>query len=333
MENTKMIDRDEQSWSKLEPAKVAFLKWRTQHHRFKHAVNEIRKTHEMSGVEGRGMLLMGVAGLGKSSILASYYKHHLAGRKDLESPERSKEPIIFVSVPAEPTLKTLIQEILLASSYEGSIKGTVGELKQKLDELIRARGVELLIFDEFQHFLREQAKSNTRGVVNHIKLMMDKHKLAVIMAGVPAGYRSIARYEEPHQRFAQRETRLEPFQIDSEEDLKAFGSYLNACTGFLKRQEVKVVPLASKEMIVRVYVATKGIPRLIARLIEMALDEADPGETITNNDLARAFTKTSMNLELKNFNPFNARYERVFDRAAQAAKEAAMENKKNWDIR
>ena len=61
--------------------------------------------------------------------------------------------------------------------------------------------VELLIFDEFQHFLRDQAKSNTRGVVNHIKLMMDQHKLAVVMAGTPAGYRSIAQHDELYQRF------------------------------------------------------------------------------------------------------------------------------------
>ncbi len=309
-----------------------FTKWRTRHNRFEQAVDDISRTHAMSGLEGAGMLLMGIPGLGKSSILASYCKHHLAERNDLESPERSKEPILLVSVPAEPTLKTLIQEILLASSFEGSINGTVGELRQKLNELIHERGVELLILDEFQHFLREQAKSNTRGVVNHIKLMMDKHKLAVVMAGTPAGYRSIANYEELYQRFAQRQTRLTPFQISSEADLKAFGAYLKACTNFLERQEVKIVPLSNKEMMVRLYVATRGIPRLIAMLLKMALADAEPNETITRNDLARAYTKAPINPELKNFNPLKAPYERVLDRAEKATKKSALENKNNWDI-
>ncbi|WP_288944880.1 TniB family NTP-binding protein [uncultured Marinobacter sp.] len=316
----------------LKPAMIAFADWRTQHDRFVEARDDIRRTHAMSGVEGIGMLLMGIPGLGKSSILESYIKKHRQGREDLESLERSKEPIILVSVPAEPTLKTLIQEILLASGFEGSINGTVGELKQKLNELIRQRGVELLIFDEFQHFLRDQAKSNTRGVVNHIKLMMDKHKLAVVMAGTPAGYRSIAQHDELYQRFAQRQTRLTPFQIDSKENLHAFGSYLRAVTKFLQLQGVEIIPLANKEMMLRVYVATKGIPRLIAGLIKAALESLEQGKTITQQDLANGFSKTSMNPELKNFNPFLASYERVQEHAAKAQKKATSENSKHWDI-
>jgi len=316
----------------LKPATVAFARWRTQHDRFLEARDDIQRTHAMSGVEGIGMLLMGIPGLGKSSILESYIKTHREGRDDLESLERSKEPIILVSVPAEPTLKTLVQEILLASDYEGSIKGTVGELKQKLNELIQERGVELLILDEFQHFLRDQAKSNTRGVVNHIKLMMDKHKLAVVMAGTPAGYQSIAQHDELYQRFAQRQTRLIPFQINSKEGLHAFGSYLRAVTKFLQLQGVQLTPLANKEMMLRVYVATKGIPRLIAGLIKMALESAKQGEVITLQDLANGFSKTSMNPELKNFNPFLASYERVQEHAEKAQKRADRENSKHWDI-
>lgn len=316
----------------LNPAMVEFAGWRTRHDRFIEALNDIQRTHAMSGVEGVGMLLMGIPGVGKSSILNSYVEKHREGRDDLESLERSKEPIILVSVPAEPTVKTLLQEILSASDYEGSIKGTIKELIEKLNVLIEERGVELLIFDEFQHFLREQAKSNTRGVVNQIKLMMDKHKLAVVMAGTPAGYRSIAQHEELYQRFAQRQTRLTPFQIDSEESLHAFGSYLRAVMKFLRRQGVELTPLANKEMMLRVYVATKGIPRLIAGLIKMALESAEQGDVITKQDLANGFSKTSMNPELKNFNPFLASYERVQEHATKTQKKATSENSKHWDI-
>lgn len=242
-----MTKLDDRSRHELKPATIAFAEWRTRHDRFKRAIEDIGRTHAMSGVEGIGMLLMGIPGLGKSSILASYVKHHLAERDDLETPDRSKEPIILVSVPAQPTLKSLIQAVLSASGYEGSTRGTAAELIQKLNELIEERGVELLIFDEFQHFLREQATTNTRGVVNHIKLMIDKHKLAVVMAGTPAGYRSIAQHDELYQRFAQRQTRLIPFQIDSEENLEAFGSYLRACTSFLERQGVELVPWLTKK--------------------------------------------------------------------------------------
>ena len=327
-----MTNDDNRSWQEQKSAAVAFANWRTRHDRFNRALDDIQRTHAMSGVEGVGMLLMGIPGLGKSSILDSYVRHHLSGRDDLESPGRSREPIIRLSVPAEPTLKTLIQAILLASSYEGSIKGTVGELKQKLDEFIRERGVELLIFDEFQHFLREQAKSNTRGVVNHIKLVMDQHKLAVVMAGTPEGYRSIAHYEELYQRFAQRQTRLAPFRIDSEENLQAFGSYLRACTSFLKRHGFEFVPLANKEMMLRIYVATQGIPRLIYGLLKVGIEDAEHGRPITQKNLAEGFSRTSMNPDLKTFNPFRAPYNKVLERAREVQKKAASEDRKSWDI-
>jgi len=312
---------------------VEFANWRTRHERFQNAVVEIGHTHAMHGTGGAGMLLMGMPGLGKSSILASYIKHHLRARDDLETVDGSKEPIILVSVPAEPTLKTMIQEIILASGYQGSIKGTIGELKQKLDELIVQRGVEMLVIDEFQHFLREQAKSNTRGVVNHIKLLMDKHKLAVIMAGTPPGYRSIAQFEELYQRFAHRQIRLKPFRIDSPEELQVFGNYVNACAQFLHRHDIKTIRLANDKMLFRLFLATKGIPRLISHLLMTAIEGAEPGSRITMDDLSRAFGRSSLNPELDSFDPFKAPMEKVAERATIAQKKAIKQDSEQWKVK
>lgn len=314
----------------LAPSVKAFAKWRTQHNRFVEALNEIRLTHSMSGVEGTGMLVMGVPGLGKSSILKSYRKHHLENRKDLEGPDGSKEPIILVSVPSEPTQKTLIQQILRASSYEGSIKGTAGELRQKLDEFIVERGVEMLILDEFQHFLPEQASSNTRGVVNQIKLVMDTHKLAVVMAGTPPGYRSIAKHEELYQRFAHRQVRLKPFNADDR--LKEFCKYMHACRRSLEKKGFGIIPLENEEMLTRLYLATKGIPRLITHLLMAAITNTGPGETVGLNDLRRAFCGRSLNPALGKFDPFSAPPEQVNERARKALKAARIEDSKHWTV-
>jgi len=313
-------------------AGVALANWRTRHERFKSAVVEIGQTHAMHGTEGAGMLLMGMPGLGKSSILASYIKHHLRARNDLENEEGSKDPIIHLSVPTNPTLKSMLQEIILASGYEGSITGSIGELKMKLNELIVQRSVEMLVLDEFQHFLREQAASNTRGVVNHIKLLMDKHKLAVIMAGTPEGYRSIAKFEELYQRFAHRQVRLKPFRIDSPEELRIFGNYVNACTTFLRKQGVEITQLANDEMLFRLYLATRGIPRLISFLLRMAIEETETGKRITKSDLSRAFSKSSLNPDLESFDPFKASTEKVAERATRAQEKAIKQDSEHWKI-
>ena len=313
-------------------ASEALADWRTRHERFENAVLEIGRTHAMHGTEGAGMLLMGMPGLGKTSILASYIKHHLRGRRDLENEEGSKEPIIHLSVPPNPTLKSMLQEIILASGYEGSIKGSISDLKMELNELIVQRGVEMLVVDEFQHFLREQAASNTRGVVNQIKLLMDKHKLAVIMAGTPEGYRSIAKFEELYQRFAHRQVRLKPFRIDSPEELRIYGNYVNACTTFLRKQGVEIIQLANDEMLFRLQLATRGIPRLITFLLRMAIEETENGQRITKSDLSRAFAKSSLNPELESFDPFNAPIEKVAERVTRAQRKAIKDDSEHWKI-
>jgi len=315
----------------LSPEVKAFVKWRTQHNRFVEALDAIGQTHSMSGLEGTGMLVMGVPGLGKSSILKSYRKHHLKAREDLESPDGSKEPIILVSVPSDPTEKTLLQQILKASSYAGSITGTAGDLRQKLDEFIVGRGVELLILDEFQHFLPEQARFNTRGVVNQIKLLMDENKLAVVMAGTPEGYRSIARHDELYQRFAHRQVRLQPFNVDDR--LKEFRKYMRACRRSLEAKGFETIPLEDEEMLTRLFLATKGIPRLITHLLLAAITSVGPGETVTLNDLKRAFAGRSLNPALGKFDPFSAPMERVSERALKALKAARIEDAKCWRVK
>lgn len=314
----------------LSPAAKEFVKWRTQHNRFVEALNEIGDTHSMSGVEGTGMLVMGAPGLGKSSILKSYRKHHLKNRNDLEGPNGSKEPIILVSVPSEPTQKTLLQQILRASSYAGSTEGTAGKLRQKLDEFIVGRGVELLILDEFQHFLPEQARFNTRGVVNQIKLLMDEHKLSVVMAGIPQGYRSIAKHEELYQRFAHNQVRLEPF--NAEDRLKEFGKYMHACRVSLEKRGFEMIRLEDEEMLTRLFLATKGIPRLITHLLLAAITSTGPGETVTINDLKRAFSSRSLNPSLGKFDPFSAPIDTVKEKARKALKAARIEESKHWSV-
>lgn len=314
----------------LSPAAKEFVKWRAQHNRFVEALNEIGHTHALSGVEGTGMLLMGAPGLGKSSILKSYRKHHLKNRSDLDGPDGSKEPIILVSVPSEPTQKTLLQQILRASSYAGSVEGTAGKLRQKLDEFIVGRGVELLILDEFQHFLPEQAKSNTRGVVNQIKLLMDEHKLAVVMAGIPQGYRSIAKHEELYQRFAHRQVRLRPF--NAEDRFKEFRKYMRACRLSLEARGFGMIPLEDEEMLTRLFLATKGIPRLITHLLLAAITNTEPGEMVSITDLARAFSGRSLNPTLGKFNPFSASVDTVNKKARQALQAARIEDAKHWCV-
>ena len=70
-----------------------------------------------------------------------------------------------------------------------------------------------------------------------------------------------------------------------------------------KEKDVLVSEVSfNKEMMLRVYVATKGIPRLIAGLIKMALESAEQGDVITKQDLANVFSKTSIEFCYEQYN-------------------------------
>ena len=95
---------------------------------------------------------------------------------------------------------------------------------------------------------------------------------------------------------------------------------------------MRTIQLDSKEMLARLYLATKGIPRLITHLLRASVDNVEPGKMVARNDLARAFSKSSLNPELDRFNPFTAKPDKVLDRADAAYQKARKEDAGHWKI-
>lgn len=318
---------------KLKPETLAFERFRIRHEYYKEAMACIGGVHAMAGVGGTGMLLMGIPGVGKSSVLESYIHQYAESRCDLESDTLSKEPILCVSVPSAPTIGSMLRAVLRASRFQVSTGGTVDALREKVDELISNREVQLIIFDEFQHFLREQAQASTRNVVNEIKLLMDRHKLAVVMAGIPQGYRSIAKHEELYQRLAQGQYRLHPFSVKSDTDKHYFASYLASCRKKLDREGVDMIDLRDEIMLQRFFLATKGIPRLIGQLFRNLLEQSDLSQPIALRDFSRTYGTLRLNMDLGTLNPFEAPPKVLAERTLELTKKWRVVDRKLWETK
>ena len=284
------------------------------HTQLNRAIKAIENTHSMSGIVGTGMLLLGDPGLGKSRILERYTKTYLDKQTDLKTKTLTKKPILSIRVPARPTPKAILEKLLISAGHPFPNSLTQSKLELKLAAVIKNQKVSLIIFDEFQHMLREQAQQNTRAVLNFIKVLMDEHKLAVVMCGTPAALNSIQGHEELYQRFTHEHIRINPFSIDTPEEVSKFTSYLEACEKILDSIGIKTMPMTSESNLARIYLSTLGKPRLINRLIVKAIQCAPEKANLNIMDFALANANPPLNPQLGTFNPFMAKPDAIAKR-------------------
>ena len=293
---------------------IKAFKTKVIHHPAYCAVLEaIENTHAMSGIEGTGMLLLGTPGVGKTTSLEKYIERYMVIYGETESDTKTSYPIVKISIPSKPTIKGVIIKILNAVEHP-DLTGSQAQLEVRLSRFIKTQDVEMLIFDECQHLLKEQAQISTRNVVNFIKTLMDDHQLAVIMAGIPEAKHSIIQFEELYQRFTAEHIELHPFSTEDTEERQRFCGYLNACRSILESMDVKTIDLATETMQERIELATQGLPRLINRLLVKAITLGDLNKTLNLNDFIQAYSKAQLNRELGLFNPFSAQPAKVSEK-------------------
>ena len=265
------------------------------------ALSSIKNVHQMSGVQGSGMLLLGNPGLGKSTILKKYYKANI---KIVEDDHLTTINIIKISIPAKPTIKSVIISILEKANHP-VLTGTESQLTLRLNKIIKNQKVELLMFDEFQHLLREQAHISTHNVLNFIKTIMDENKIAIVMAGITSAKKIFSNYDELYQRFSYEIVHLYAYSLNSAYNIQNLRKYLNALHKILADLGIKIIPLNSDEIIQRIFLATDGIPRYIARLYYRILLISDLNNTITIDDFKKAYLNLNANVDNDLFNPFS----------------------------
>ncbi len=292
-------------FDKLKPETQFFLSKTIKTESFNDAIESIEATHDMYGTIGSGMILYGEPGVGKSAILDTYVSSYLDSCENLETDELTREPIIKISIPSKPTINSLIVEMLEAVGHS-NLSGTQSALNVRLREFIKSQGVELLIFDEFQHLLREQAQTSTRNVLNYIKTLMDDTKVAVVMAGIPEGRNAIKAYDELFQRMTFEQAEIQTYNLKLKASCIEFVEFMHSIELILAGAGVKIISLTNKTMLQRVWLASNGRVRLIERLIAKVLEKTDLTKTVNISHFERIYEKNKMNPKLGDtFNPFS----------------------------
>lgn len=197
--------------------------------RHAHAVFDYLVEHGRvsDGGPTRCVLLTGPSQSGKSTILKPY----VARRNTPAALEAARIPVLFVDLKPAITTKGLAQNILDAMARHGfttgSLNGSESVLLSRVDKLLHAAGVELLVLDEFHHIQNIESRKTAWLVAETIKLFLIEGKCPVVLSGIEAAKAPFLENRQLSQR-AEPPIELHPLRVGSREDRVLFAEFLKA---------------------------------------------------------------------------------------------------------
>ena len=235
--------------------------WNTVYHSsFKRCFDEIQRVHlTHTSLYPEGVRIIGCTGLGKTE-LAVAIKAELPDRQTRFGPRR---PVLYIEVPPAPTKKSILVAMLQSLGDRCPTWGTVNAMELRLLALLKEARVELLIFDEVQHFVLQGSKISMSAAADTFKRIINLAKLPIVLMGMPSSTALFTASSQLRSRVGP-ELRLDAFSWDEPEQRLHFLSLIKAQfpLGFDNDTFLFVHDVA-----LRLWYATYGVPRAIRQLV------------------------------------------------------------------
>lgn len=271
--------------------------------RFKEALELITRLHvrSLNTDHHGGLLITGLSGAGKSTIRNEYEGRY--PRKDLG--EVTVIPVLTVDTPAGPTVKNLAESILVALGDPMSHQGSAEHKTHRIYYFLRLCKVELLLIDEFQHFVEHAKRNETLRVTDWLKNLINQARIPVVLFGLPKSEEILRLNVQLARRFSARYY-LRPFNIENEEDIVEYRGVLKVIE---KELPLPSVTLSTSAMAKRFYFATYGLIDYIGKIVDGALLLAllEKSAIVTEKHYAEAFKEEVWRDVPDKLNPFTSK--------------------------
>lgn len=277
---------------------------------FNHIISQLKHCKEFSKIsaEPECILITGVRGAGKTTLIntiASEFPRQL-------TPEGTIVPILKARVPVPASPKSLVTELLDSLGDPNPTNGSATTQTMRLRKLMKDCKVELVLLDEFHHFIDRDSYSILHSAADWLKNLIEGTKCPFALWGL--GYSSIIlkANEQLERRFSIRE-KIVPFDWtlrapNAKRDpiFFKFLRYLDEGLPFVKSSN-----LDSDEMAFRIYYATDGIIGFVMKLIRRAANFAisENLESLNLKVLANAYDERLSHRDPKRKNPFKVEIE------------------------
>jgi Cdc6-like AAA superfamily ATPase len=219
--------------------------------------------HSRLTAEPECLLITGPTGAGKTTLCQAYAR---------QQPRRATAegivmPVVTAAIPVPATAKSLATRLLVALGDPLAERGTTVQQTLRLTRLLKAYRVELLILDEFQHFIDRDSNHILLTVANWLKDLLNETNVPLVLTGMPYSEVILQANAQLERRFQQR-LRLAPFGWETaaqQIELRIFLQHVDEALPF-----TEVAHLSDTEMARRIYCATAGVTGAVMKLVRRA---------------------------------------------------------------
>lgn len=274
---------------------------RVLHPDFSKAIELISMCHKskFNYSEPQCLLITGSYGTGKSTIMDMYVQQH---QKIMPLEKTTKVAILSGSIPSPTTINTFLEAMLNHLGDPYPVKGTIGNKQHRLVKLIIDCEVELLILDEFQHFVHKENQKINHNVADCFKSIINATKIPVVLLGIDDSENVLKDNGQLKRRFSFRH-HLSGFSCKNPRATDQFRILLHQIDKHLPF--TKLAGLKDHGMWEKFDKVTNGNMNALMKLIRTAAVFAVEAEqeVLTEKNFSKAFELHSFIMEGKN--PFN----------------------------
>ncbi|MFB9160234.1 TniB family NTP-binding protein [Chromobacterium violaceum] len=283
------------------------------HPQFSTALERLSHFHSLwrEGAAARHLLLVGASGTGKTSALHTFASRH----PPMQTDEGALLPIVYVRVPASPTVRGLAESILIALGAGLQMRGSSAEKTNQVVQLMRSCKTEMLMLDEFHHFV-DSGHKTFEEVTEWLKTLIDTIAIPTVLSGLPECELILRSNEQLRRRFAARAV-LSPIGFGTNADKALFRDVLHAWDTQIN-QGRPLWGLADWERVRRMHYASNGLLGYMAKIILGAMEIliASGVTELDDEVLEQSFVRYVWSDGEKDLNPFHPAFQ--FRRLNQA---------------
>jgi hypothetical protein len=261
---------------------------RVEHFAYANILEELTQAYDAVGTTASPvcLLITGESRTGKSSVVRDLLETYLPTRVD----DRIIRSVVYAVAPARATVKSLLESLLhgLGDPHWG--RGSIGNMTQRLHTLLDAVQCKMIILDEFQHLCDKGQKHSLHMVADWLKVLIESRKYALVAVGLPTSASIVNGHSQLAGRFDDQLS-MPLFDWSNRGSAAQFRAILRQFQQEL--HPFQLPPLDSKEMAVRIFLASAGRIGLVAKLLDRAVRNAVRAGTlkIRTEDLTTAYER------------------------------------------